>query len=359
MKKVLVYDVAAEFGGALTILNAFYNYVSNNDTDIEWYFIISKPKLENTKQIKVFRFPEVKKNWLKRIEFDFLYAPKIVREINPDLILSLQNVTIPRVKKTPQLLYLHQPIPFSEIKYNFFSSTIYWIYQNIISKLIISSIKKSEAVIVQTNWMKEAAIGKSKAPPPKFLVISPEIPTVKDTIPYDVLQGRRVFFYPVSFSTYKNHEVIIKAINIVKKAYDNFEVVFTETYKNSCAIGLDCSDSHIKFIGRVSHEEVIDIMRHSTLLFPSKLETFGLPLLEARMCKAFVVAGDTQFSRELLEGYENAYFFDVNNAAELAEKMISIIESNIKYYFPKMTRTGTNNAGWKPVLDCIHSLINK
>ena len=59
----------------------------------------------------------------------------------------------------------------------------------------------------------------------------------------------------------------------------------------------------------------------ATLLFPSYLETFGLPLLEARRSNGLILCSDLPFSHEILDGYGNAYYFGVNDAKLLAKYM--------------------------------------
>ena len=63
-----------------------------------------------------------------------------------------------------------------------------------------------------------------------------------------------------------------------------------------------------------------------TLIFPSFIETFGLPLLEARESGAPVLAADTPFAREILANYEKAEFFPYDNPEILAEKIKTLKE---------------------------------
>lgn len=59
---IMVFDVPAEHRGALSILNDFYDEVkSHHDKNINWIFVVSKPTLPETENIKVLRFPWVRK----------------------------------------------------------------------------------------------------------------------------------------------------------------------------------------------------------------------------------------------------------------------------------------------------------
>ena len=116
---ILVMDVAADSGGALSILMDFYDFVKENkDGNLNWYFAVSTPELKDCENIKVLRYPEVKKSWLNRLCFDHFAAPKIIKKFEIDKVFSLQNLIVPHTQ-IEQILYLHQPLPFVEKKFSF------------------------------------------------------------------------------------------------------------------------------------------------------------------------------------------------------------------------------------------------
>src|SRR5699024_2925067 len=93
---IMVFDVPAERRGALSILKDFYNEAKScEDKSINWFFVISKPNLEETDNIKVLRYPWIKKSWFHRLYFDKIVSPILVRKYNINKIFSLQNVRIP------------------------------------------------------------------------------------------------------------------------------------------------------------------------------------------------------------------------------------------------------------------------
>ncbi len=111
--KILVYDVAASNGGALTILKNVYEYAKNSE--FEWLFVLSVADLRETDNIKVLKFPEVKQSWRNRLNFDKTQALKLIEEYKPDTVLNLQNVALKC--SCEQVLYLHQPLPFCKHKF--------------------------------------------------------------------------------------------------------------------------------------------------------------------------------------------------------------------------------------------------
>ena len=58
--RIVVNDIAASQGGALTILRQFYSYIKDNCPDDEWIFLLGDNYLEETDNIQVLTFPEIK-----------------------------------------------------------------------------------------------------------------------------------------------------------------------------------------------------------------------------------------------------------------------------------------------------------
>ena len=323
--KIVVFDVAAEHSGALTILKQYYD-VAVQDKENQWYFVISTPAFIETDNVFALRYAWVKKSWFHRLYFDRFVAPKIVEQVQADEVLSLQNLVV-RGIKVKQTLYLHQPLPFVEKRYRINEDLKFWVYQNIIGRMIFNSVRKADRVIVQTNWMKEACVQKIKVAPSKFQVIPPVVKIdVKKSYQQDN-ESSKLFFYPASSTSYKNHTIIVDAVKHLKqKGIDNFKVVLTleghET-KDIEQMYQKVQDQHlpIEFIGKISIDEVYDYYSKSILIFPSYIETFGLPMLEAKMHGAPILASDCAFSHEILDGYDRAKFFDSFDYQALASRV--------------------------------------
>lgn len=321
----MVFDVPADSGGALTILNQYYN-TAVEEKDKEWIFVIGIPKLEECENITVLNYPWVKKSWFHRLYFDLFIAYKIVNKYKADEILCLQNVIIPRVS-LKQTLYLHQSLPFIEKKYGITENFKFWLYQNIVGKIIYKSIQKSEKIIVQTKWMMEAAIKKTGVCEDKFILKQPEL-NFKKIKPYEEKNhGTRLFFYPANGLVYKNHKIIVKACKILKnQGIDNYKVIFTLTGEENKHIKnlrktVNNYQLPIDFIGSISIDEVYNYYSKSVLIFPSYIETFGLPLLEAKMHNSQILASNCKFSVEILDNYQKVEYFDPDDTKELSGLM--------------------------------------
>ena len=118
--RIVVNDIAASKGGALTILKDFYNYISQNDTENEWIFLLGDNLLEETENIKIIVLSDIKKSRFKKLKFDFVTGKKFIKNLNPDVVFSLQNIATFGLK-IPQIVYVHQSLPFQTIKnFSFF-----------------------------------------------------------------------------------------------------------------------------------------------------------------------------------------------------------------------------------------------
>ena len=330
--KIMVFNVPATTSGALTVLEEYYTRaIKSADVNVQWIFVVSTPELKETENVRVLRYPWVKKSWLHRLLFDCFVAPKLVKKQNPDEILSLQNVIIPFVTKVRQVLYVHQSLPFVDYKFGFKENKLYWIYQNIIGRFIIRSIRKADEIIVQTNWMKEACCQKAKVNPSKIRVEPPELNIEIKKYFSGEESSLRTFFYPASPNAYKNHKIILEACKKLKElGIGDYRVVLTiNGHENEYALELHETAQRdglpIEFVGSLKREEVYEWYSNSVLIFPSYIETFGLPLLEAMLHKTPIITSDTLFSHEILDDYENVWFFEPFDADELCKAMLDVM----------------------------------
>lgn len=320
--RIVVNDIAASKGGALTILKDFYNCVRENDTENEWIFLLGDNILEETENIKIFTLPEVKNSWAKKLLFDFFTGKKFINKLQPDVVFSLQN-TFTFGVKVPQLIYLHQSIPFQKVKnFSFLKGAerTLAVYQHLIGSVIKLSAKKCHKVIVQTRWMQEAVMQQCRLPEERVMQVAPsvaDLPAYNTDIPF---QPNR-FFYPTASAIYKNNAAIYQACRILNEKNIHCDVALTLPPQHS--------KDDVRCIGRLPYNEVIEKYAESTLIFPSYIETFGFPMAEARKVGTVVLASNCPFSREVLDGYENAYFFDPFKPEELAALMERVILGDI------------------------------
>ncbi len=342
--RIVVNDIAASKGGAMTVLKDFYECVRDNDTENEWIFLLGDNYLEETDNIKVITLPEVKKSRIKRLIFDKFSGRKFIKTLNPDVVFSMQNTIVYGLRNIPQLIYMHQSIPFQTIKsFSFFKSSerSTAIIQHIIGRSICKSVRNATKIIVQTEWIRDAVIKKCGIPRSRIVNILPPVKDLSDYANGDIFDKTK-FFYPTAPAVYKNNSAVYKASEMLSADGIAHEVKLTIAPQNSRGA--------VKCVGRMPFEDVLREYNGSTLVFPSYIETVGLPMLEARSLGSLILASDCPFSREVLKDYENAYFFDPFKPDELAMLMKKVISGEIIKKAVAPASSEPRNT-WKDVMD--------
>lgn len=344
--RVLVNNIAASYGGAMSVLKDFYNFISIDPEcrKHQWIILLSDQYLDSTENTKVIVIPEVKKSWIHRLYFDNRTIKKLAKEYNVDCLISLQN-TIGTGIDGKNCVYIHQSIPFQKVKkFSFLkrSEMIFAVYQYLIGFIIKRSARYADVVVVQTKWMKNAVSKMASCPLEKIVVANFEN---EEYLPQDVACSKincKSFFYPAFHSIYKNQKLIDDACcELESRGITDIHVKLTtkEKYKSSL----------ISSVGRLTRDIVESNYRESVLIFPSYIETIGLPLKEAARCGTIILAADCEYAHETLGDYCNAYFFDPFNATQLADLMQQVAFQTI-IQKPSDFSVKSNN-GWSAMIE--------
>lgn len=223
---------------------------------------------------------------------------------------------------------MHQPLPFTQVKISIFKTPKLWIYKNIIGHIIKKNLKHADRIIVQTKWMKEELVKTDKSITDKIFIESP----ILDNIYYDKYKQNNelIFFYPASAVSYKNHKIILDALRVIDTSkYSNFKFIFTLNGNESNDIKIMYEERkkyNFNFIGSMNYEAVIKMYSQSILIFPSYIETFGLPLLEARTIGAPIIAADCNFAREICDNYDMISYFKYDDKIALSKIILYYME---------------------------------
>lgn len=133
----------------------------------------------------------------------------------------------------------------------------------------------------------------------------------------------------------KNHKVVLQAYleNLFSKGYS---LVFAGRYgweKNEVVEytkKLNKSEALFHFFESPSNAAVEELYKHAKLIaFPSHIEGYGLPIVEALKCGVPVCAADVQVSREV--GQDYCEYCSENDSKDWAEK-IEELYLNKNYY---------------------------
>jgi len=334
---IVIFNTAADSSGALAELERFHDETARMFVQkIHWIYILGRArlKIKKNENTEIIQFSWTKRNWLYRLLFDYFVSNQIVKRFKADAIISFQNIALP-IRNKPQLLYVQLCFPFINHRFRIMEPKL-WIYQNIIGLFIKRSIKRANLIVVQTEWMKQACIKATNVPESNFKVVTPtiEIPISENRF-FPANIHRRTFFFPATAMLYKNHRLLIDAFaDLVHQKSNNYRLILTikgnenrasRLYKiKTLKLGLN-----VDFRGTIPRAEVLSLYSKSILVFPSLLETVGLPLIEGMAVGTIIFAYDAEYSREVLSGYSDAYFFKTKE--ELISLMLAVSSDNFKY----------------------------
>lgn len=324
-KQIAVLSSATRSSGSYMIYKQFINHLKNRHNEYKYYIFVDssmyQPQIEGVEYIH-----EDNHSWLRRIYMDRMGWKRILlkKGVKPDLIISFQDTAM--VTKLPQILYFHTPLAFYPNKWNPFKRTerVMWLYKHIHPYFVSTTLNKRTNVVVQIPFIEKAFIKKFNWPKNRIKVLFPDIENIDiDSLQNNVFNDDKFhFIYPATPIPYKQHLTIANAIKLIKinnpnignKIRVHFTIQEHEFPPLLDFIRKNKLKEQIVFEGKIEHEMLLN-MYHSSiaLLFPSTIETLGLPLIEAAKLGLPIIASDLDYAREVLDGYLGVSFLGSND----------------------------------------------
>lgn len=358
-KIIVVNATAIISGGALSILHQFITHIA----DFHTYYIFVHPLLNLPVENNNIHFIKENVNTVfKRILWDSFGLKRWLKKrgIVPHILLSLQNTSIFYDRTIPKIIYLHQSLPLHQKRWSFFKKRerIFAFYKYIYPLFIFLHVDRNTKFVVQTEWMKTALCRRFFQNEESVHVIKPDI-IRKDiaSIAVKELLYQNTLFYPATSASFKNHREIILALHEIKKLSQDithtglYLTINEEDDKELTALinSLDL-ENNVQFLGSISYEEVVSYYKScSTVVYPSYIESFGLPLLEAALFGKPLVAINESYAREVVADYPGVIFVP-QNSPEAWMKAILQSFTNKEYasYLPAY------KSGWKDFFQLVY-----
>lgn len=344
---IVVNATALDKSGALSILRQF---IENIPADNRKWLIFVSPIVEvksTNPYVEIVRVENVK-SLPRRLWWDAFGLKKWLKKNNivPLAALSLQNTGFSVGRKVPTFIYYHQPVPFFNFKWNPLKKNerTFWFYKHIYPLLVNLFLKKDTKIFVQLDFIKEGFAKRFKHPKNLIKIYSPSV-TAPDSEEIATQKNadtsKTTILFPAMPHFYKNHRIIDEAM---KKTGSDVEVIFTIKPGS-----IPISDHRIKLIGMQPYDYVCRLYKTcDALIFPSYIETFGLPLLEAALTGMPIIAADLPYAREVLEGYDGVTFVAYNDPDAWAAE-ISKVKKNQRFSPIDIS----NRPGWSELFNDI------
>ncbi len=337
---IIISAVNLVNGGTFTILKECLSQISKSATFAGWKIIAlvhSAKNLEKCENIEYISFPLAKKNYIFRCFYEYIYFYFLSLTLKPKIWFSLHDMS-PNVKAEKRFVYMHNPMPFCKhfageklgIKLKLFARFYKLVYK--------INAKKNTAIIVQQDWIRDEISKLCKVPKENIIVAYPEIQERKISSEYE----KGLFFFASVPRPFKNFEVICKADEIlekIEKLPENYKIVLTfNGTENSYAKNLYEKYSrlkHIEFAGVLTQEKVYEYYsKAEALIFPSRLETWGLAISEFKPSEKKMIIADLSYAHETANKAKSVAWFAPDDAEKLAAIIKNILKEDFSDFAP-------------------------
>lgn len=342
MKQIVISAVNLRKGGTLTILRQCLSFLSSwaPSAGYKVVALVHKRELVDFPHIEYIELPRAASSWSKRLWCEYVTMGKIARELGDiELWLSLHDTT-PRVKAKRQAVYCQTSFPFLRWRWRdfcfdkkipLFAMLTRFAYQ--------LGIRRNRYLIVQQEWLRDGFSQMFELPKERFLVAPPPreaLPALPDQrqegAPY-------TFLYAATPDGHKNFEFLCEATRRLedKVGKGKFRVVLTiDGTENKYARWIhaqwgDCSS--LSFRGFLSCEELQRTYAATDcLVFPSRIETWGLPISEFLPYGRPMLLADLPYARETASGAAAVRFFDPTKVEELVQAMEQVLRGDLENF---------------------------
>jgi glycosyltransferase involved in cell wall biosynthesis len=340
-RNIVVSAVNLRKGGTLTVLQDCLRYLSGRK-DLHVTALVHKRELCDFPGIHYMEIPWSLGSWVKRLWCEYVTMRRISKTLpETDLWFSLHDTT-PRVKARRQAVYCHTSFPFMKIRWQDFRMDAKIPLFALLTQYAYRAFSRRNAfLVVQSVWMREALsrlIGFDK----KRMVVAPpsfrpmEISGMTEEGP-----EMTTFFYPSTPDCHKNFEVLCEAARLLEQRIGKgrFRVVITvRGDENRYARWLQKhwgNVDSVEFRGLLSREELAEAYGEATcLVFPSRAETWGLPISEFLPTGKPMILADLPYAHETAAGASQVAFFPVMDAAALSGRMQEVMEGTLSSFGP-------------------------
>lgn len=363
-KTIVISAVNLRKGGTLTILRDCLQYLSNLAHEYRIVAIVHKRELCDYEGIEYIEMPDVIKGWGKRLWCEYVTMRKISEELDPVYLWLSLHDTSPRVKAERQAVYCQTSFPFYRWSLRDFRMDykipLFAMFTKYAYKI---NIRSNRYLIVQQNWLREGFSRMFGLNRDKFIVAPPQRKAV-EVVPDSIRNQGYTFFYASTPDCHKNFETLCEAARLLEDEIgkEKFKVVLTlsgEENKYSRWLHGKWGDvSSIYFAGFMSKERLYGYYTAADcLVFPSKVETWGLPItefMEASGDKPMLLS-DLPYAHETASGASKVCFFNPSDPKELKERMKELIQDKCAALasVPKLDIEEPKADSWKELFEIL------
>lgn len=367
MKQIVISAVNLRKGGTLTILRQCLAFLS------EWApahgyqvtALVHKSELADYPHIRYIELPWAIDGWGKRLWCEYVTMGRISRELGEiDLWFSLHDTT-PRVQAKRQAVYCQTSFPFlrwrwSDFRFDkkipLFAMFTRFAYQ--------FGIRRNRYLVVQQQWLREGFSQMFGLPQERFIVAPPQRePAIRIEAEH---QGKHIptFLFASTPDAHKNFELLAEATRLLELRVGTrkFRTIFTvKGEENAYARWLYQrwgSVDSLHFAGFMSPEALRALYAQTDcLVFPSRIETWGLPISEFLPYDRPMLLSDLPYAHETAAGARRVGFFDPYDVEALADLMEAVLRGDERQLTSVQPRAmaSPSATSWAELFECLLS----
>lgn len=321
-------------GGPWTILNDSIDHLAAYKKDYLIIVIIFKRLEKKYENVINIICKNSKKSWIHRFVYEKFkfnnFSKSLIKNI--DLWVSMHDIT-PIVRAKKIITYYHNVSPFWKPKlYQIFLSPVTAIFKLFYLRICQFNIYKNDALIVQQYWIKKKLL--KKFPNLNIIICKPITnkqikhnhfdKEIKGFEKYEEYFNKPYLLCPSTPRVFKNIETAIKSIQNLKKYNLLITISGNENIYTRYLKLLYSKIDNIFFIGYIE-KDILELFykKSDAIIFPSQLESWGLPISESIQFNKIIFLPDLEYSRETCGNYDNAIFFKSGSYLELRNKIIN------------------------------------
>lgn len=320
MKKKIVIDASniKSTGGIVHLNSILKNY--RNRKFINILILINKKaykelEIDNFTIKPTFYFNEAfEKNFIRSFFWQIIFLNQFLKKNKCTHFVSLNGYVFTNFKKT--ILFSQNALPFLTNIDHTFKNKIKLYFQKMIH---IHCIQKFKNVIYVSKFQKKIVSSKLQKKP---LISEVIYHGVNEKLKYRKHPKNEIknFLYVSQMNSYKNQDTLFEVFKLLKK--------------KSIKINLNCygdnlinkqnKSSNIKIYKSFKNTNIDKIYsKYDAFVFPSSIESFGLPLIEAARAGLPICSSNIEIFKELLNK-KNLILFNPKNKKDIFNKILHL-----------------------------------
>lgn len=361
-KTIVVSAVNLRKGGTLTILRDCLLYLSSLTKEYRIVALVHQKRLCDYEGIEYIEMPEIIQGWGKRLWCEYVTMHRISKELSPVYLWLSLHDTSPRVEAERQAVYCQTSFPFYHWSWRDFrfdyKIPLFACFTRFAYRLNVHS---NRFLIVQQEWLRKGLSTMLGVNRNKFIVAPPQRKMTKVT-PQHIRKECFTFLYASTPDCHKNFETLCEAAQYLEQemGQGGFKVVLTVGGdENKYASWLNerwGEVGSIEFAGFMSKNHLFGYYEAADcLVFPSKVETWGLPITEFMETGKPMLLADLPYAHETAAGSKQTAFFPATDAMVLKNEMKRILMGDFSRLkeIPSMQMESPSADSWKALFEIL------